>query len=47
VTELEELIQDDEPATLGRTIALLDKCREDLGRLMEAGGSSPAFTPKT
>jgi hypothetical protein len=46
VTELEELLQDDEPATLPRTIALLDKCCEDLGRLMEAGGLKPCIHAK-
>jgi hypothetical protein len=38
VTELEEILQDDEPATLPRTIAIIDKCVEDLSRLMKAGG---------
>jgi hypothetical protein len=46
MTELEELIQDDEPASLGRVIELLDKCCEDLGKLMEARQIVPSIHAK-
>ena len=37
MSDLEELIQDDEPATVAGVIQLLDACSEDLGRLMLTG----------
>jgi hypothetical protein len=48
VTEVEKLIQEvnDEPATIAGTIALLDKCCEDLGRLMEARAIRPCLHAK-
>ena len=37
MSDLEELIQDDEPPTVAGVIQLLDACSEDLGRLMLTG----------
>jgi hypothetical protein len=46
MTELEELLQDPEPASIGRVIVLLDKCCEDLGKLMEARQIAPTIHAK-
>jgi hypothetical protein len=48
VTEVEQLIQEvnDESATIAGTIALLDKCCADLGRLMEARALKPCLHAK-
>ena len=46
MTELEAHIQDHEQPTVARTIALLDKCVEDLRRLIEAGKIIPCIHAK-
>jgi hypothetical protein len=46
MTELEELIQDDEQPTVAGTIELLDKCVEDLGRLIETRRIVPCIHAK-
>jgi len=46
MTELEELLQDDEPATIEGTYALLDKCCADLSKLMEVRGIRPCIHAK-
>jgi hypothetical protein len=47
MSELEELIEEiNEPATIAGTIALLDKCCADLGRLMEARAIKPCLHAK-
>jgi hypothetical protein len=46
MTELEELLQDPEPATIVRVIELLDKCVVDLGKLMEARQIVPTIHTK-
>jgi hypothetical protein len=48
VTEVDKLIQEihSEPATIAGTIALLDKCCADLGRLMEARAIKPCLHAK-
>jgi hypothetical protein len=44
--QLEELLQDPEPASIGRVIELLDKCCADLGKVMEARQIVPSIHTK-
>ena len=46
MTELEELIHDNEQPTVARTIELLDKCVADLGRLIQARKIIPCIHAK-